>query len=532
LTLPTELKELTEADPRDLSQQQLTRLRNILLDDLYLFAYLIFDYQDLVPHLHGRIATLLKRWGEPEFERLMIQVPREAFKTSLCTRANALWQICRDPDLPVAIFNEREPNVAKWVRAIREVVQSNRLFHAVFGDLLPPGVKLGDKRSMPRWWKWSDTELLFQRGAQGIPEASITGLGIGAAAAGGHWPKIIKDDLISEDAVRSPTVMEAAKEWFDKSLYLERPALKGWDLVVCTRWAYGDLYDYVAQKYQYRLYRRSALEEGKSIFPEKWSTQELLIQQTRDPYGFGAQMMNQPRPGKEQSFDPAWLRWGLVKGDKFTISRPHYTENVPHPTEGIPPPRSVRIANMQKAILLDPAPSEQTDRRREPGARNGLVVEGCDAWGRRYILETLGVRIDPLDVINLIFQLCDKWGTNLVGIEEVVFSLVYRHWLRREARLRNRHIRTFILKPGKRDKDTRITAKIPACREGVYYLNQEATQSFYQEYVEYPYGQTRDLLDAWAYDEEVVRRPLSSAEALERSYQQGDRGTRDAVTGY
>jgi phage terminase large subunit-like protein len=181
-------------------------------------------------------------------------------------------------------------------------------------------------------------------------------------------------------------------------------------------------------------------------------------------------------------------------------------------------------------VLLDPAPTEETQRRKEPGARNGIVVEGIDAWGRRYILDIWADRVDPLDVIHKVLELCDKWGTDSVGIEEVVFSIVYRHWLQREAESRNKYIRCVRLEPGKRDKDTRITSQIPACREGVYYLNRVGSEKFLQEYMEYPYGETRDLLDAWAYDYRLSR-PESAAEAYERVVGVGN-DTKDVVTGY
>jgi hypothetical protein len=534
--------ESSGGSPLDMSHQQVVLLQEWLLEDLFAFAWMVFDYRDLRPELHGRISKLLQKWGTPGYERMMVQIPREFFKTSLCTRANALWQVCRDPDAPVAIFNERIENAAKWLRAIKDVVQSNLIFQTVFRDLLPPGIGRDDTRSMPRWWKWSDTEILFQRGAVGTPEASVTALGIRTASAGGHWPKTIKDDLISEDAVRSPADMEFSKEWFDKSLYLERPALKGWDLVVCTPWAYDDLYAHVLRKYNYKLYRRSALEDGESIFPQKLTTDELLVQQERDPYGFSSQMLCQPRPGRDMAFQQEWLRYGMVKADPdypdvpyFEIEPGDYDEEAcVSPTYA--PPQRVALHTLSKAILCDPAPSEASERKRERNARNAIVVEGIDPWGRKYILDTWADRCDPADTIEMLFTMMDKWGTNVVGIEEVVFSLVYRHWMREIAERRNQHIRFVRLKPRGRDKDTRITGRIPDMRSGFYYLNRVGTEKFIQEYLEYPYGGTRDLLDAWAYDVDALRRPQTDDEMEIGSYRKErdvwPHSSRNPVTGY
>jgi hypothetical protein len=399
---------------------------------------------------------------------------------------------------------------------------------------------------MPRWWKWSDTELLFHRNSTGVPEASITALGVGAASAGGHWPIIIKDDLISEDAMNSPALMETSREWFDKSLYLERPAMKGRDLIVCTPWAYDDLYSYVLNKYNYKLYRRAALEDengqpsvdGASSFPEKLSTGELRAQYERDPYGFSAQMMCHPRPGKEQSFDPDWLRWGSIvlndEGDEcFEIERDSYDPSIHLLNVEDRPPRRIPLRSMMICLLVDPAPSEQSDRNRERNSRNALLIEGIDPYGRRFLLDCWADRVDPLVVIHKMFELCDRWGTRSIGVEEVVFAKLYRHWIRRESELRGKYYQVRPLKPDRRTKDTRITAKIAPCKQGLYYVSRVGCDPFVTEYIEYPYGRTRDLLDAWAYGDEMLHRPESPLEHYNRrrsSYDQ--RFTANPVTGY
>ncbi len=509
-TTLTEMQSLG-ANPQDLAHNQVEQLRDYLTNDLFAFAWFVFEYHDLIDSLHGQIAGLIAHWGQPGYERIMVQIPREFFKTSLCTRSNALWQVVRDPNAPVAIFNERIENTAKWIRAIRDVAASNELFQIVFRDLMPPGVSRNDTRTMPRSWKWSDTELQFQRDKI-TPEASITGLGIGAASAGGHWPKIIKDDLISEDAAKSPTVMAAAIEWFDKSLYLERPALKGWDLIPCTPWTYSDLYSYILRTYNYKLYRRAALEGDPltSIFPQKLSTKELIAQRERDPYGFSSMMMCRPRPGKDQAFELSWIRYGSITktpdDEYFTIDPAHYSPDCREDTGSDTTPRQVPLHYMNKCLLFDPAPSEQSDRRREDKARNALVMQGVDPWGRRYVLDVWAGRENPTDVIEQVFTMLTEWGADHLAVEEVNFSMLYRHWIYTIAAQRKINLRVTKLKPERQQKDTRIVAKIPDMRRGLYYWNRATTEPLRQEYLEYPYGDTRDLLDAWGYDRKALNR--------------------------
>ena len=514
-----DLSTLSDAQPRDMSRQQSAQVRSLLLDDLFYFAWFIFGFRDLSPDLHGKLASLIGKWGEPGLRRLMIQVPRNFFKTSLCSIANSLWQICREPDEPVAIFNEKQDNAAQWVRTIRDTTQSSPLFLALWGqDLMPPG-KAGpeDRRTTPRWWKWNDDEIMFQR-SRVQPEASISALGLGTASAGRHWPKIILDDLISEDARDSPTIMAATKRWVDTATYLERPAMQGKVLVPCTAWAYDDTYAYMLRKYGYVIYRRSALENaegepdvlGESTFPSVFPTELLREQNEKDDFTFSAQMQNVPRPGRDRSFDPKWLRWGSIVGDPESQSFAIRTEDFDSTIAGEvglndPPMARVPLAMMNKALLWDPAPTEQNEVNRSRGSRNGLVVVGRDPWGRLFFLDCWAGRTDPLDVISAAFRLADRWSVQSIGVEEVAFSMLYRHWLTQEMKRRGQWIPIMRLKTGNRQKDARIVAMIAPARSGLFYLNRDTMAPLAKELVEFPYSSLRDLIDAAGYHDKVAR---------------------------
>jgi predicted phage terminase large subunit-like protein len=333
--------------------------------------------------------------------------------------------------------------------------------------------------------------------------------------------------------------MDYAKDWFDTSLYLERPAMKGRDLVVCTPWTFDDVYNYAILKYDYKVYRRSAIEDGHSIFPEKLTTEELLNYQSKKPKVFAAQMQCRPQPDSDQNFLYEWLKWGQNSddGNSFIIDNKHYDPSFSLIKLDTPPPRIVPYRQMNKCLLFDPAPSEERDKNRERNARNAVVVEGVDAWGRRFILDSWADKIDPLDVLEQLFKLCEKWGTNQIAIEEVNFSKLYRPMLLMYNKLKSKgmHLRFIQLDTKRQDKDTRITAMIPRVKSGLYFVNKVGTERFVQEYAEYPFGSTRDLLDAWAYDYRITR-PKSTDELQkekeQRVYGNRGHGTLDIVTGY
>jgi hypothetical protein len=534
-----------------MSQDQLRELRAYFDNSLFAFAWTFFNFRDLLPRdahplggVHGEICDLLALWGTaPEYNRLMIQVPRGSYKTSLCTLSNSLWQVSRaDANITLLICNEVMDNSKKWLRAIREVVMGNKLYQTVYRDILPPGIHYEDTRALPRWWKWNDAELNFEGHPDGRPEANLTAAGVGSATTGGHWDRIIKDDLISEDAKNSDTVMQRVREWFDSTLPLERPPYKGVDLIVCTPWTYADVYRYILEKYSYRLYRRSVLEELDneeiSLLPHKWTVPELHSERERDPYYFSSQMMCHPRPGREQSFMPEWLRYFHIRGldEPRAVIEPlcyhaQASEVLDFRGEIEPPPQEIPLHFCNKALLVDPAAASTTSKTADL-ARTAIVAEAIDPWGRRFILDCWADRANPEDVVKEIFRLAELWDIHRIGIEEVTFSVLFQHWIRQEAQRRGHYTTVIGLKPRARAKIDRIESKIPGFSRGFYYLNRlPQIRAFEREYLDYPYGQTRDLLDAVAYDDDLLRRP-DSPDEIQHKLERVEEAPRTDITGY
>ena len=560
-----ELTNNTDANIEDLGNSDLAEIRKFLNNDLYAFAIYICGFKDLIPTLHGDLAKWISLWGMVEVEgkgwvyysqvstndkvvrdyrRIMTQIPREHFKTSLGTIANSLWQVSRvDPDgvpglyRPVAIFNERQDNATKWLRSVRDIVQSSRVYQLVYGDLLPPGIAKGDTRTLPRYWKWNDSEIDLNGKRTGEVESSISAHGVESATTGGHWPKFIMDDLVSVKHQQSVVEMERTRAWVRNHIYLMRPAEGSLAYTNCTPWTYTDVYVDLCRDYGYKLYRRSALEgpdgkpdvaNGQPIFPQKLSRDKLLEMHNRNSFSFNSQMQCIPQPGAHQSFDKDWLRFGEVKADNrgepvFHIDTANY-EVVRSAFESrkdtLPPPQRVPLHWMNKCIILDPAPTEQTQQKQDPHARTALLVEGIDSWGRRFILEAWADRLGYEAVIDKIFELSIKWSCSRIGIEEVNFSNVYRHWIlreqRRDGKYPGHYLVPFALSPKGKEKHARILAREPDWRQGLYYLNREGTLPFQIEYVEYPNSATVDLLDCMGYDKECLARPESMEELEQR----------------
>lgn len=537
--------------PSELTEPQRKELRSYLSGSLYAFNSLVMGYGDLDPELHGEVCAYIETWGTNESRmRLMSQNPRGHLKSSVGTLGNASWQIIREPHHPIAIVNASEGNTSNWLRAIRGVFERSEWIYELYPEILPRGVSIHDSFSRPQSLRWSDSEIELEGRRMGDPEPSISGWGMGSGIVGHHFRKLILDDLIGNKERDSLAEMQRAKNWILAHTALMRPAENGLAYVNCTPWTFDDVYVLMLRRYGYVLYRRSALEledrtpslAGEPIFPKLFSKKSLMKIYHANPLSFLSQYMCSPMPGDDQAFDIDTVRYfQLHHNDEgpnvLEIEPDSYGPRRSAQGEPFSAPRFIKLNQLNVACFVDPAPAEGTDRKREPNARNGILVEGIDAWGRRYILHGKGILYRPIDVIHEIFRLSRVYGFSKVYIEEVVFSVLYRHWIQElqgpGRTYQDTHLTAIPVKPGRTNKDTRIRDKVNGWDDGTYYLNRQETEDFYEEFSQYPHARTRDLLDAMAYDS-MLTRPLTNEEEMDALYGARSRANlgMDRRTGY
>ena len=581
-SLLTDLAGYADADPRDLGQSQLSILRNIFEDreyGLFLFSKFICGYRDLTEDLHLPLCKLLSRWGESEladgrlittppnddagedvvqsYRRLLIMLPREHFKTSVCTRANALWLLARDPthNPTIGIFNEKEDNPKSWIQAILDIVGGSVLFQRIWRDMIPKGISIEDRDkgvTKDRNWKWGAGGALFVRDSMGIPELSLEPHGISGTAVGRHYTHMILDDIIGRNAAESPAIMASAVSWVDNQRPLERPAENGNELISCTPWSYNDVYSHKLKKWpgEYVVYRRSILENpqtgepdaiyGKAIFPGKISTKKAKRMLKTDSFQAWSQYMCLPKAGKQQDFNESWLRGGRIatsgREPVFIINDSDYNREIYDLECGDDhAPQFIPLSWMSKALILDPAPSKPTDIKAEPSAGNGIVVVGKDPWGRRFALDCGLYRETEIEILHRCVAFCQQWGVAQISVEEVNFSAVYQALFTYVIEREYRDFRPdfFPCYTEGRNKDVRIKNLLRApMQDGYWYFNSASTQRLVQEIAEYPHSATKDLIDALAYTDEVIQRPDTPSEQVFTHYRKRLATTERGITGY
>jgi predicted phage terminase large subunit-like protein len=227
------------------------------------------------------------------------------------------------------------------------------------------------------------------------------------------------------------------------------------------------------------VYKTAYNEDGTAFFPEKLSLERLEeIKRSQGIYIFTNQYLNKVIPTELQTFKRDWLKI--------------YT-------------RVPRRVNTFMAI--DPALSEA-----DTADNTGIVVVDVDAQNQRYVRYAKRHRVNPTELIDLIFRLHAQFNTTAIGVEQIAYQKALLYFLDQEMRRRNTILPVEGIKyPPTKSKQTRILSLVPYFEYGRMLLNQ-GLQELEQELLEFPRGRHDDLIDALAQIDYLAYPPTDKEE--------------------
>ncbi len=302
--------------------------------------------------------------------------------------------------------------------------------------------------------------------------------------------------------------MRTTRSWFNNiNSLLTKFEIDGWDLIG-TRWAYSDVYSHAMETYGINLdvskptcisprelnahkdgilgvYARGAIENGVPVFPYNsinnagFSLKKLEVIR-KDRLVWAAQYANNP------------MESGL---NEFPWPLKYYNTDVRENLIIFDGESSFKRTKneLNIYILTDPSMGETA-----LADETGVVVVGIDKKFNIFILETIKKRLTPPKYVDEIFRLNLQYRPEVITIEEVSFSGIYKYWIAEKAKeLRTQPpIRSY--KPGnKRTKLGRIRGLSHFFSAGQVYVH-EGMHAFRDEYEQFPMGKSEHLLDALA----------------------------------
>lgn len=235
------------------------------------------------------------------------------------------------------------------------------------------------------------------------------------------------------------------------------------------------------------LYRARNEENGQqtSLWPERWSVEELNRMERLNPISFAKERQNDPVAGSVQRFHKSDFRYWRVVDNQIHLLNKDETVYCKY-----------RWEDCIAAIAVDLAWEEKRDADYSV-IMPGLLTPNSEILIDKYICKQ-GMRED--EFIETVFSMVDRYSSLTkspvpLGTEKAKLEKVMIHLLRKEERKRNKFIWKKTLMWDS-DKLTRIeTRLIPRYKENVIYHRVNMGDLEYQ-LMRFPNGTHDDLCDS------------------------------------
>lgn len=439
------------------TKERWRELRRLAKTNLFFLSTGVLDYDRLSVDLHGHMCE----WEAATATQFRFRewlLPRGHFKSTIITIAHSIqlalpddvgdqpWPGNLGPKIRILIAHEVGEKASDYLFEITSHFMSNPTLMALFPECVP----------VPKKQRINKTELSLPYEGKQWKEATFDTMGVGGKTQGAHYNFLKLDDLIGDKARDSESEMMKAKNWLDniQSFFSLFKADK-FDLVG-TRWANDDIYDHMEERYGklMRVYRRKVEEkdpktgELKPIFPEEFDATSLAVLK-KNRKVFSAQYENDPDSGNRK-FHEEWLRY-YTWVDPKRISITHKVPNEHSKLVGTMRTRVIHLDDCNISFLYDPAVS----------GTSGFNVIATDEYSNNFVLEAIQQEWEPPDFVSFLFNKVLQYRPRVVGIEEVLFSSLYKHWIESEMRLRGIRFTIQELDAKQKEKPIRVLGLSP-----------------------------------------------------------------------
>src|SRR5574343_471647 len=427
-------------------------IRQKARESLFFTARAICGFKDMSTGFHGRLAG----WAEQNIRtgnrKMLVLASRVFFKTSLMCIAMVIWLIINNPEVRILIMQQSQEKVREVMNAIRGILRGNTFSH-YFPELVP--------RAHDRF---SDHAIDVPRQGN-YPESTVSARGINSAITGGHFDVHILDDVIGQEQKDSELEMQSSISWFKNSNPLYVDYLNGIRIVIGTRWALNDLYQYVMDRGNHAVWnvgcywdQRAAaagFPEGptRSLFPERYPDEVLAKMESdteADVWSF--QYLNIPVVAGLKRFEREHFRYGkwAEYGKRFVVGD-----------------RTYDIHGAVVTMMVDPAVGETAES-------DELAVTVCGWWPRyadAAVLDHYHGRITPVAQADKLIGMYKKWKDfgckPIVGVEKGGYQAALIHFTVERQRQAQTYFYVEPISHGGQRKVRRIEALQP------YYANHQ-----------------------------------------------------------
>lgn len=399
-----------------------------------------------------------------EIKRLMIFLPPRHGKSELASKLFPAWYIGRNPSSKIMVASYSSTLASHFGYEVRNLVKEEK-YRQVFQTALKEDSQARDM------WRTTEGGIYLSDGVGG----SFTGHGADIL--------LIDDPVKNREEANSETVQNKNFNWYT-STARTRLSEHGAIVIINTRWSDRDLVGMILaenpEKWTVLSYPAIATgdekyrKEGEALWPQKFSLENLL--ETKQELKADWSALYQQNPIDEESAQ-----------FKRSMFRYYDKDSLPD------------LNNMWIVTGVDPAISKKETADYSAVVTLGVTRSMTDRniLGRIYVLDYVNRRMNPSELIDVIFDQKMKWGTDVFAIETVAYQAALVHFLkdamkRKQVMLRIEEVKSTI------QKEKRINGLIP------YYQNnivEHATwmNDLEEQLLRFPVGAHEDIIDAFSH---------------------------------
>ncbi len=408
--------------------------------------------------------------------------------STILTFGLTIQEILKDPNITIGIFSTTRAIAKKFLEQIKTELENNRVLIDLF-----PEIFHSDPNKYPKWS--ADNGLTIKRTTN--PKESTIECGgiIEGMPTGRHYGILVYDDMVTEQSISTPDMIEKTLSQWELSLNLGYEYSKY--RYIGTRYGEKDLYEEMIRRGVVTPRIRVGITpEGQSLL---WSPE--FAKQRRDDMGprtWSTQILQDPTGEGNAEFNISWLKYYSLTGGHNKLN---------------------------KYMVVDPASTKS--RRSDYTA---VIVFGVGADNNYYIIDMIRDKLNLSERAKIVFDLVEKYRPIRVGYEKYGMNNDIDHmkYMMEQEQFR------FEIVPlgGLVKKEDRIRRLVPLFEQGRLYLpyhkelehvNFEGriyfpVNNFMDEYDKFPYSAHDDLIDAMAriIDAELKVRMPSSDDSRNR----------------
>ena len=282
IELIKELGELKENERNEV-------IRHLCKTDIYFLSFFALDQEF---YYNDFAFDFCRKISENPWQLWL--VARGHLKSLTITVAHNIQLILNNPDIAIAIPSYNMKTAKSFVRQIKIILESNALLKGLFPEILYSNPSTQSP-------KWSEQEGLVVKRKTTRKEPTVMGFGlVDGQATGYHFDVLSFDDVVTQDSVTSPEMIQKTTERWQLSDNIGMPStLKKY----CgTRYHYFDTYAEVQKVTPTTTIPATDNGEidGNPVFLSREELDKKLMEQGR--YIFAAQMLLKPVAREDQKF--------------------------------------------------------------------------------------------------------------------------------------------------------------------------------------------------------------------------------------